>query len=86
MDDDLRGGARWLLVALGLLVAGAGYRAGDIASPDTLVLVRVVCVGWLSLAMCGAFFQFVPVPAAKPLLFNRRALPALALLTVGLLS
>ncbi|WP_342712320.1 hypothetical protein AAFG13_13620 [Bradyrhizobium sp. B124] len=76
----------WLFVALGLLVAGVGYPAGDIASPDTLVLVHVICVGWLSLAMCGALFQFVPVLVAKPLFSDKWALPALALLTVGLLS
>ena len=51
----------WLFVALAMMVAGFGYPAADVASPDTLVLVHVVCIGWLSLAMCGALFQFVPV-------------------------
>jgi hypothetical protein len=74
----------WLFVALALMVAGLGYPAAHLASPDTLVLVHVVCIGWLSLAMCGALFQFVPVLVAKPLFSEKWALPALGLLTAGL--
>jgi hypothetical protein len=74
----------WLFVALALMIAGIGYPAADIASPDTLVLVHAVCIGWLSLAMCGALFQFVPVLVARPLFSERAALPALLLLTAGL--
>ena len=73
----------WLFVALALMVAGIGYPAAHLASPDTLVLVHVVCIGWLSLAMCGALFQFVPVLVAKPLFSEKWALPALGLLTAG---
>jgi hypothetical protein len=76
----------WLFVALALMVAGVGFPAADLAAPDTLVLVHVVCIGWLSLAMCGALFQFVPVLVAKPLFSENWALPALALLTAGLAS
>ena len=74
----------WLFVALALMVAGVGYPAAHLASPDTLVLVHVVCIGWLSVAMCGALFQFVPVLVAKPLFSEKWALPALGLLTAGL--
>lgn len=74
----------WLFVALALMIAGVGYPAADIASADTLVLVHAVCIGWLSLAMCGALFQFVPVLVAKPLFSEKSALPALILLVVGL--
>lgn len=74
----------WLFVALALMVAGVGYPAAEVASPDTLVLVHAVCIGWLSLAMCGALFQFVPVLVAKPLFSEKCALPALALLSLGL--
>jgi hypothetical protein len=76
----------WLFVALGLLVVGIGYPAAGIASPDTLVLVHAVGIGWLSVAMCGALFQFVPVLVAKPLFSESWALPALGLLTAGLLA
>ncbi|WP_249147512.1 hypothetical protein [Bradyrhizobium jicamae] len=74
----------WLLAALVMMVAGIGYPAADLATPDTLVLVHMVCIGWLSLAMCGALFQFVPVLVAKPLFSEKWELPALALLSAGL--
>ncbi|WP_249164100.1 hypothetical protein [Bradyrhizobium jicamae] len=74
----------WLLAALVMMVAGIGYPAADLATPNTLVLVHVVCIGWLSLAMCGALFQFVPVLVAKPLFSEKWELPALALLSAGL--
>ncbi|WP_315705485.1 MULTISPECIES: hypothetical protein [unclassified Bradyrhizobium] len=74
----------WLFVALLLMVLGIGYPAVDLAAPDTLVLVHAVGIGWLSLAMCGALFQFVPVLVAKPLFADNWALPALGLLTAGL--
>lgn len=76
----------WLVAALALMVAGIGYPAADLAAPDTLILVHAVCIGWLSVAMCGALFQFVPVLVAKPLFREAWALPALALLTGGLVS
>jgi hypothetical protein len=76
----------WLFVALALMVVGVGYPAVDIAAPDTLVLVHAICIGWLSLAMCGALFQFVPVLVARPLYAETWALPALVLLTVGLIA
>jgi hypothetical protein len=76
----------WLLAALALMVAGIGHPATDLAAPDTLVLVHVVCIGWLSLAMCGALFQFVPVLVAKPLFSEGLVLPALGLLTAGLVA
>ena len=76
----------WLFVALALMVAGVGYPAAHLASPDTLVLVHVVCIGWLSMAMCGALFQFVPVLVARPLFAEKWTLPALGLLTAGLVA
>ncbi|WP_339029096.1 hypothetical protein WHZ78_01280 [Bradyrhizobium symbiodeficiens] len=76
----------WLLAALALMTLGIGHPATDLAAPDTLVLVHVICIGWLSTAMCGALFQFVPVLVAKPLFSERLALPALGLLTAGLIA
>lgn len=74
----------WLFVALALMAAGLGYPTSHLASSDTLILVHVVCIGWLSLAMCGALFQFVPVLVARPLFSEKWSLPALGLLTAGL--
>ena len=76
----------WLLGAEGLMLGGFGFPATDLASPDTLVLVHMVTIGWLSMAMCGALFQFVPVLVGKPLFAERWALPAFGFLTVGLVA
>ncbi|WP_298252971.1 hypothetical protein [Bradyrhizobium sp.] len=74
----------WLIAAEALMAAGFGFPAADVAAADTLVIVHMVCIGWLSMAMCGALFQFVPVLVGKPLFDERWELPALVLLTAGL--
>jgi hypothetical protein len=73
-----------LIVAEGLMAVGYGYPADAIAAPETLVLVHVVAIGWLSLLMCGALFQFVPVLIARPLHSDSLPLPTLGCLIAGL--
>jgi hypothetical protein len=73
-----------LVAAEGLMLAGVGYPAAPVAAPQSLILVHVVAIGWLSLLMCGALFQFVPVLIARPLAFPSLPLPALACLVAGL--
>lgn len=73
-----------LVLAECLMAAGYGYPADPIAAPETLVLVHVVAIGWLSLLMCGALFQFVPVLIAHPLHSNSLPLPTLGCLIGGL--
>jgi hypothetical protein len=73
-----------LLSAELLMVAGFGYPAADLRAPETLVLVHVVALGWLSLLMCGALFQFLPVLVNRPLASNALPLPALIFLLAGL--
>jgi hypothetical protein len=75
-----------LIIAEGLMAAGFGYPAAPIAAPETLILVHIVTIGWLSLLMCGALFQFVPVLIARPLYSNMLPLPTLGLLLAGLLA
>lgn len=76
----------WLIAAEVVMATGVGFPTADLAAPDTLVIVHMVCIGWLSMAMCGALFQFVPVLVAQPLFAERCVLPALALLTAGLIA
>jgi len=73
-----------LLGAEALMALGVGYPAADMAAPETLVLVHLVAIGWLSLLMCGALFQFVPVLVARPIHSNGLALPTLVCLVTGL--
>jgi len=73
-----------LLVAEGLMAAGYGFPAAGLLAPQTLLLVHLVALGWLSLLMCGALFQFVPVLIARPIHSDRLPLPALVLLIAGL--
>lgn len=75
-----------LLTVECLMAAGYGFPGAPIAAPQTLVVVHVVAIGWLSLLLCGALFQFVPVLVAKPLYSNSLPLPTLVLLCAGLLA
>lgn len=76
----------FLVVAEAMMAFGYGYPGADLRAPETLVLVHVAAIGWLSLLMCGALIQFVPVLVAKPLHSNRTPLPALLCLVAGLLA
>jgi hypothetical protein len=73
-----------LIAGEGLMVAGYGFPAAALQAPETLVLVHVITIGWLSLLMCGALFQFVPVLIARRLYSDMLPLPTLAFLVAGL--
>jgi hypothetical protein len=73
-----------LLAAEAMMSAGLGFPVEALRAPATLVAVHLVTIGWLSLTMCGALGQFIPVLTGRPLHSNRLPLPALALLVTGL--
>ncbi|WDZ80107.1 hypothetical protein PWG15_32320 (plasmid) [Ensifer adhaerens] len=69
-----------------MMVLGYGYPVSALEAPETLALVHVVVLGWLSLLMTGALLQFVPVLVGRPLSFPSVALPALLVLITGIAS
>lgn len=75
-----------LLLAELLMLAGVGYPFTALQAPQTLIVVHLVTIGWLSLLMCGALLQFVPVLVATRLHNNGAGLPALLLLLAGLIA
>jgi len=73
-----------LLAAEILMVLGYGFPGAPLEASATLVLVHLIALGWLTLLLCGALFQFVPVLVAKPLHDNGLPLPTLCCLVGGL--
>jgi hypothetical protein len=69
-----------------LMTVGYGFPAMSLQAPQTLVLVHLVAIGWLSLLLCGALFQFVPVLVARSLHSNTLPLPTLLFLLAGLVA
>ena len=56
-------------LGLGLLmsVLGLAWPAAPTAAPVSLVMVHLLTIGWLTLLMFGALFQFVPVITSRKL-------------------
>jgi hypothetical protein len=75
-----------LMVAQVLMAAGFGFPSAPLQAAETLVVVHLVAIGWLSLLMLGALFQFVPVLTARPLHSDRQAGLALVGLVAGLFA
>ena len=69
-------------LGLGLLlaVAGLGWPVASAAAPVSLAMVHLLTIGWLTLLMFGALFQFVPVITSRKL--PSQALPLVTLIGV----
>ena len=70
-----------LLAALVLLVTGYSDPLAGLIAPSTLIAVHLTTIGWLSLLMLGALYQFVPV-ITNTRLYSQR-LPVLGLGFIG---
>ena len=75
--------ASFALGQLGI-VAGLSWPAAPEATPATFADVHMFTIGWISLLMFGALFQFVPVITGNKLLSQWLSLAALILVAVGL--
>ncbi len=73
-----------LLAALLLLVAGYADPVGALRAPSTLIAVHLTTIGWLSVLMLGALYQFVPVIGNTSLYSQRLPIAALGCILAGL--
>lgn len=69
-------------LGLGLLlsVLGLAWPAAPVAAPVSLAMVHLLTIGWLTLLMFGALFQFVPVITSHRL--PSQALPLVTLIGI----
>ncbi|ODT51296.1 hypothetical protein [Devosia sp. 63-57] len=75
----------FLVCALGLMAAGIGYPEAALLAPQTLIVVHLVVLGWLTLLMTGALLQFLPVLVGGALRFAGLAPIVLGLIVSGLI-
>lgn len=73
-----------LVLALALMIMGLGYPNAAFADPETLIIVHLAAIGWLSLLMLGALLQFLPVLVGRELALPRLAPYALVTILAGL--
>lgn len=73
-----------LLAAEALLVLGYSDPLSGLRAPATLVGVHLLTIGWLSLLMLGALYQFVPVITNTQLYSQRLPLYSLVAIVAGL--
>ena len=73
-----------LIAALLLAVSGFGFPSDGLMAPRTLIVVHLMAVGWLTLLMLGALFQFLPVLVGRELAHARLTPLALVLVVTGL--
>lgn len=72
--------------AQGVILCGVTWPLRPVLAPGTLIAVHLMAVGWLSLLMLGALFQFVPVITSRALLSQRLSLATLVAVQTGLFA
>lgn len=69
---------------LSLAVLGLGWPAVSASAPASLAMVHLLTIGWLTLLMFGALFQFVPVITSRNLPSQASPLLTLIGIEIGL--
>ena len=72
------------VVAQILLVAGVSWPASSSTAGATLAMVHLLTIGWITMLMFGALFQFVPVLTGQRLWSQHLGLGTLSLIELGL--
>src|SRR6185437_15782196 len=72
------------LLAQLLMVAGISWPTAPETGGATLAAVHLLTIGWITLLMFGALFQFVPVLTGGTLRGQRFSLATLLLIEAGL--
>ncbi len=75
-----------LLAALLLLTTGFAEPLGALRAPPMLITVHLTTIGWLSLLMLGALYQFVPVICNTTLYSQRLPIIGIGFIGIGLAS
>lgn len=73
-----------LVLGLVLVISGLAWPAASHAAPLSLAAVHLVTIGWLTLLMFGALFQFVPVITGRNLPSQHLPLATLIGVELGL--
>ncbi|MGH7102082.1 MAG: hypothetical protein ACREFJ_06755, partial [Acetobacteraceae bacterium] len=73
-----------LVLGLALVISGLAWPAAPRAAALSLAAVHLVTIGWLTLLMFGALFQFVPVITGRNLPSQRLPLATLIGVELGL--
>ncbi len=73
-----------LFIAEALFVSGYADPMEGLRAPETLIAVHLLTLGWLSLLMLGALYQFVPVITNSQLFSQRLPIIGFAAIVAGL--
>lgn len=83
----------WVVGALGLVWAAPEVAQGWFASPRVVALTHLFTLGWITVTIQGALYQFLPVALGEPIRSQRLAYaslllhaPGLTLFTTGLVT
>jgi Uncharacterized conserved protein (DUF2249) len=74
------------LLAQSLMALGLVFPIRPLFAPATLIAVHLVTIGWLTVLIFGALYQFVPVITAQGRAADTSALISLVAILVGLLG